>query len=132
MGKNLKEQLKERLGSVEQAYNEVGESRIDFSVFPEHKKEYKEAQYDAEIIIEAARKIEKENGSGEIDWDDYSQYKWLPWFEMSPSRFAFSDSCCGDSGAFAGSGSRLRVLNRETSDHLAETFQEIWKTVQIG
>jgi len=129
--KNLREQLEERLSSIENAYNEVGESKIDFSIFLEGKREYKEAQYDAEILVEAARKIERENGSGEIDWNNHNQRKWVPWFIMSPSSFAFHGSHCAYSFAAAGSGSRLRVLNEETADFLGEKFPETWERLQL-
>jgi len=129
--KNLRKQLEERLTSVEVAYAEVGESKIDFSIFPEGKREYKEAQYDAEILVEAARKIERENGSGEIDWDNYNQKKWIPWFRMSPSPFAFYCSVFAYSCAHAGSGSRLRVLSRETADFLGDKFPETWERLQL-
>jgi len=130
--KDLRKQLEERIPTVEAAYKEVGESRIDFSVFPENKRAYKEAQYDAEILVEAARKIERENGLGEIDWSDYSQPKYIPWFDMSPSSFAFYDSNFDYDFARAGSGSRLRVLVRETARFLGENFSEIWEGVQLG
>ena len=132
--KNLREQLEERIPTIEAAYQEVGENRIDFSVFPESKRAYKESQYDAEIIVEAARKIERENGSGEIDWANWNQNKWIPWFRMgggSPAGFQFDDSFCDNAYAYAGSGSRLRVLNEETATYLGEKFPEVWESVQL-
>jgi len=129
--KTLKKQLEERLNSIEDAYTETGEDRIDFSVFPENKRAYKEAQYNIEIIVEAARKIERECGMGDIDWNDHKQWKYIPWFRMSPGAFAFGDSSCVDSSASAGSGSRLRVLSVEASNHIGKTFPDIWKAVQL-
>ena len=129
--KTLREQLEERLTSVEAAYAEVGKQRVDFSVFPESDREYKEAQYNAEILVEAARKIERENELGEIDWNNHNQRKWIPWFRMSPSSFAFYGSLYGDSVAGAGCGSRLRVLSIETADFLGEKFPETWERLQL-
>ena len=128
--KTLTEQLKERLTSIDDAYNETGRPKVDFSVYPEDMRDNKEAAYHADVIVEAARKIERENGSGEIDWNN-SRAKYIPWFLMSPSGFAFFSSCYGYSHAEAGGGSRLRVLNRETSDYLGETFLEVWKAMQL-
>ncbi|MDH6355446.1 hypothetical protein M2132_001789 [Dysgonomonas sp. PH5-45] len=127
----LKKKLQERLVTKEQAYAEVGANLIDFSIFPKSKREYKEAQYDTEIIVEAARKIEKECGYGEIDWSNGNQPKWQPWFFMSPSGFRFGDSRYDRSDACAGSGSRLHVLSEIASDHIGTTFSEIWEKVQL-
>lgn len=129
--KTLIEQLKERLGSIEAAYNETGRPRVDFSIYPEDMRVHKEAAYHADVIVEAARKIERENGSGEIDWNNSRQLKWIPWFIMSPSGFAFPYSDYGHSYAIAGSGARLRVLHEETADHIGETFPEVWEALQL-
>jgi hypothetical protein len=129
--KTLTEQLKKRITSVEAAYKETGRPKVDFSVFPEDLRLYEKGHYDAIVLIEAARKIEKENGKGEIDWTNSNQYKWLPWFRMSPSAFAFCGSFYDHTNAGAGSGSRLRVLSEESSDYLRETFPEVWEIVQL-
>jgi len=129
--KDLRQQLEERLQSLESAYNETGRPRVDFSVYPEDMRENEEAEYNAKVLVEAARKIEMENGSGEIDWNNSSQLKYIPWFIMSPSAFAFYDSYYVLSIATAGSGSRLRVLRWETSDYLGNKFIDIWKKVQL-
>lgn len=128
--KKLKEELKKRLSSLEAAYNETGRPKVDFSVYPEDMRVHEEADYNAKILVEGARKIEKECGLGEIDWTD-NQPKYTPWFWMSPAAFAFDSSDCDDAGALAGSGSRLRVLSLEASDHLGKTFPEIWEAVQL-
>lgn len=128
---NLKEQLEQRLTSIEDAYNETGRTKVDFSVYPEDMREHEEADYNAKVIVEAARKIERECGLGEIDWSNFNQLKWLPWFRMSPSGFAFESSLCVCTGAAAGSGSRLRVLSETASDHIGKTFPETWEAVQL-
>lgn len=129
--KNLKKQLKERLSSLEDAYNETGRQKVDFSSYPEDLRENREAEYNAIVIVEAARKIERECGLGEIDWTDYNQWKYIPWFRMSPAAFAFDLSYCVRSNAHAGSGSRLRLLSDEASTHIGEMFPEIWEAVQL-
>lgn len=116
--KNLKKQLEERLNALEDAYNETGRPKIDFSVFPEDMRENSEAEYNAKVIVEAARKIEREHGSGEIDWADRNQLKWIPWFWMLPSGFAFSGSVCG--GWVCGCGFRVapsRFNGRSVNAH---------------
>lgn len=131
--KNLKKQLSERLKTVEDAYKETGWPKVDFSFYPEEIRENREAEYNAMVLVKAARKIEIENGSDEkLDWTDYSQWKWTPWFRMSPSGFAFGVAGYDASIAFAGSGSRLRVLSEVTCKYLGETFLDIWKKVQLS
>lgn len=129
--KKLEKLLKERLSSVEAAYNETGRPQVDFSGYPEDMRVHEEADYQAKVLVEAARKIEKECGLGEIDWSDYSQPKYAPWFRMDPAAFAFDYSVYDLTLAFAGSGARLRVLSVEASNHLGQTFPEIWEAVQL-
>lgn len=129
--KELKKLLEERLSSIEDAYRETELPKIDFTVYPEKMREHQEADYNAKVIVEAARKIEKECGLGEIDWSDFSQPKWIPWFWMGPSAFAFEDSYFDRTDAAAGSGSRLRVLSEVAADHIGKTFPKVWEAVQL-
>jgi len=129
--KNLKKELEKRLTSLEDAYNETGRPKVDFTVFPEDMRENAEGEYHAKVIVEAARKIERECGLGEIDWADYSQWKYIPYFRMDPAAFAFDGSYCDHSLAIAGSGSRLRVLSPEASNHIGKKFPKVWEAVQV-
>lgn len=129
---NLKQQLAERLTSLEDAYKETGRPTVDSSVYPEDLQINRAAGYNAIVLVEAARKIERENGSGEIDWSNPNQRKYIPWFIMSPASFAFDCPNFGFSYACAGSGSRLWLLTEAASDYLAETFPGIWEKVQLG
>ncbi|NDV93508.1 hypothetical protein D0T84_01075 [Dysgonomonas sp. 521] len=129
--KNLKQLLEERLKTLDNAYAETGRPHIDFSFYPEDMREHEEACYNAKVIVEAARKIERECGLGEIDWNNHNQWKYTPWFWMSPAAFTFFFSRCDLTFAVAGSCSRLRVLSREASDHIGKTFPEIWEAVQL-
>ena len=129
--KNLKKQLEERLTSIEAAYNEAGRLKLDFTVYPENMREHEEADYNAKVIVEAARKIERECGLGELDWADSSQRKWIPYFWMNPSGFAFGCSLYGRTSADASTGSRLRVLSEITADHIGKTFLKVWEAVQL-
>ena len=129
--KELKKLLEERLSSIEDAFRETDRPKVNFTVYPEDMRKNQEADYNAKVIVEAARKIEKECGLGEIDWSDSSQPKWTPWFWMRPSAFAFVCSFYGITGADAGSGSRLRVLSEVAADHIGKTFPEVWEAVQL-
>lgn len=129
--KELKKELAKRLTSLEDAYNETGHPKVDFSVYPEKLRENREADYNAIVIVEAARKIERECGLGEIDWTNRNQWKYTPWFWMSPAAFAFFNSSYVNTYADAGHGSRLRLLSREASDHVGKMFPAIWEAVML-
>lgn len=66
------------------------------------------------------------------DWDNYDEYKYYPWFEMSPSSFAFGGSLYDAACAAAGSGSRLKFQTRELAEYAAKQFIDIWKDIQIA
>lgn len=57
------------------------------------------------------------------------EYRYYPVFypNGSPSSFAFGYSACDDSGASAGSGSRLCFKTRELSDYAGKQFLNLYK-----
>ena len=93
----------------------------DFSNLPTDMRKHFEAQYKMIVIAEAL------NEGWIPDWDNYNEYKYYPWFEMSPSSFAFSDSLCYFADAYAGSGSRLCLKNKELSEYCGKQFIDLWK-----
>ena len=97
----------------------------DFSNLPTDMRKHFEAQYKMIIIAEAL------NEGWIPDWDN-NEYKYYPWFEMSPSSFAFRDSICDYAFAYAGSGSRLKFRTCELSEYAAKQFIDIWKDIQIA
>lgn len=115
-----------KIKTIEEAYKKTGREMIDFSVFPEKDRKHMENYYHTIVIAEAV------NEGWKPDWSNYNEYKWLPWFGMSASSFAFGDSTYGDAIALAGSGSRLRFESEEKSDYVAKTFPEVFKSLQIG
>lgn len=98
----------------------------DFSNLPADMRKHFEAQYKMIVIAEAL------NGGWMPDWNNYNEYKYYPWFEMSPSSFAFDDSYYDAAIARAGSGSRLKFRTRELSEYAAKQFIDIWKDIQIA
>lgn len=73
----------------------------DFSNLPTDMRKHFEAQYKMIVIAEAL------NEAWIPDWDNYNEYKYYPWFEMSPSSFAVDGSFCADADATAGAGLAL-------------------------
>lgn len=98
----------------------------DFSNLPTDMRKHFEAQYKMIVIAEAL------NEGWIPDWDNYNECKYYPWFEMSPSSFAFCGSFYVHAYANAGSGSRLKFRTRELAKYAAEQFIDIWKDIQIG
>ena len=117
----------EKIKTFEDAMKATGRAEMpDFSTFPEDMRKHFEALFKMVVIVEAL------NEGWKPDWDNYNEYKYYPWFEMSPSSFAFYVSCSGDVAALAGSGSRLKLKSKELARYCGEHFIDIWKDIQIG
>ena len=77
------------------------------------------------VIVEAL------NEGWKPDWDNWDECKYYPWFDMSPSSFAFCDSYYGNAYADAGSGSRLALKSEELADYCGKQFVELWKEMLL-
>ena len=125
--KKENQKITELVKSFEDARNMTGRPDVpDFSNLPTDMRKHFEAQYKMIVIAEAL------NEEWIPDWDNYDEYKYYPWFEMSPSSFAFGVSICDCARAFAGSGSRLKFRTRELAEYAAKQFIDIWKDIQIA
>ncbi len=119
----------EKIKTFEDAMEATGRKEMpDFSSFPEDMRKHFEALFKMVVIVEAL------NEGWKPDWDNYNECKYYPWFEMSPSSFAFRGSDCGyvNEYAHAGSGSRLKLKSRELAEYCGEQFKDIWKDIQLG
>ena len=117
----------ERIKTFEDAMEATGRKEVpDFSSFPEDMRKHFEALFKMVVIVEAL------NEGWKPDWDNYNEYKYYPWFDMSPSSFAFFDSDFDYECADAGSGSRLSLKSRELAKYCGEQFEDIWKDIQLG
>jgi hypothetical protein len=125
--KKENQKITELVKSFEDARNMTGRPDVpDFSNLPTDMRKHFEAQYKMIVIAEAL------NEEWIPDWDNYDEYKYCPWFEMSPSSFAFDDSYYGYACAVAGGGSRLKFRTRELAEYAAKQFIDIWKDIQIA
>ena len=125
--KKENQKITELVKSFEDARNMTGRPDVpDFSNLPTDMRKHFEAQYKMIVIAEAL------NEEWIPDWDNYDEYKYYPWFEMSPSSFAFGDSDYANAYAVAGSGSRLKFRTRELAEYAAKQFIDIWKDIQIA
>ena len=119
--------IQDKIKTFEDAMEATGRKDIpDFSTFPEDMRKHFEAMFKMVVIVEAL------NEGWKPDWDNWGERKYYPWFDMSPSSFAFHVSFCDHTGAYAGSGSRLKLKSRELAVYAGEQFKDIWKDIQLG
>lgn len=125
--KKENQKITELVKSFEDARKMTGRPDVpDFSNLPTDMRKHFEAQYKMIVIAEAL------NEEWIPDWDNYNEYKYYPWFEMSPSSFAFDVSNYATAHAHAGSGSRLKFRTHELAEYAAKQFIDIWKDIQIA
>lgn len=117
----------DRIKTFEDAIEETGRPDVpDFSFLPSDLRKHFIAEYKMIVIAEAL------NEEWTPNWDDSSEWKYYPWFNMSPCSFAFSCSRYDYSLANAGSGSRLKFKTSELAKYAGEQFADIWKDIQLG
>ena len=127
MERNVVMSIIEKIKTFEDAMNATGRKEMpDFSSFPEDMRKHFEALFKMVVIVEAL------NEGWKPDWDNYDERKYYPWFEMSPSSFAFVVSVYVLGNANAGSGSRLKLKSRELAEYCGKQFEDIWKDIQLG
>ena len=118
--------IQDKIKTFEDAMEATGRKDIpDFSTFPEDMRKHFEAMFKMVVIVEAL------NEGWKPDWDNWDECKYYPWFDMSPSSFAFHDSRYDDSDAYAGSGSRLALKSEELADYCGKQFVELWKEMLL-
>ena len=72
-----------------------------------------------EIIVKAF------NGEWVPDWEDSNEYKYYPYFKMSP--FGFGGAFYGVWFTGSSSGSRLCFKNRKLAEYAGKQFEDIYK-----
>lgn len=88
------------------------------------------ATYMLFVISEAAWKQKNEK----IDWNNYDQRKYYPWFDLekhsgSASGFSFSDYADDRSNSHV--GSRLVFPDHETAEYVAKTHLQLYKDLMV-
>lgn len=98
----------------------------DVSMLAEKHRKAIEAHYKLVIIAQAL------NGGWEPNWNDRSEAKYYPWFEIEadekrPAGFGFSDSDYDGWNARSTVGSRLAFRTRELATYAGKQFQDLYK-----
>ncbi len=124
----MKEEQKliDGIKTFEDAQKATGRPNVpDFSNVPADLQKYFEAQYKLIVIVEAL------NDGWNPDWDNFNEWKYYPYFVMSPSGFAFCGAGFWDSCSCAGGGSRLCFRTRKLAAYAGEQFLDIWKDLML-
>ena len=118
------ESIIERIKSIDDAINELGEEDEDVKALrvienlsiPKHII----SQLQSIIIAKALNEV------WVPDWNDSSQYKYFPYFDMeSSSAGGFVCNDYGSRGTYAAVGSRLCFKSRELAEYAGKQFIEI-------
>jgi len=101
----------------------------DMSSYPEKLRKAAESQLKLFIVVAAVNKVANKGEEYLPDWSDTSEYKYEPWFNMSPSGFRYD----GYDGWRSGScvGSRLCLISPEVCEYIAEQFIDLYKEVYV-
>lgn len=114
----------ESIKTVEDALNVTGMPVTpEFNEVPEEMRDYFKAVYAAVAITKAIV------GDWKADWNNGSQRKWYPWFEMSSGGFGFVDTVYGSSAAYAGNASRLCFPTKEMAEYAGRTFTDVYSRI---
>jgi len=109
--------------SFNDACNRLGinDSIPDVAMLPEEFRKPVIAGYRLMIIYKAI------NNGWKPDWNNYSEYKYYPWFEVLSSGFGFSDSYYTFVIAHTDVGSRLCTDTSEKAMYIAKQFEAEYK-----
>lgn len=124
----------ENLKSFEAAATYLGidpNNLPDVSPLPEQSQKAVIAFYKLSIVSQAAWKQEGK----EIDWYDWDQLKYYPWFDMSPgekgSSVGFSCGGCNCDYAVSRVGSRLVFPTWEIAEYVGKTLIDLYRDFMV-
>lgn len=105
----------------------------DVSMLPEKHQKATVAQYKLAVISEAAWKKEDKV----IDWYNWGQYKYYPWFDMSPEKgsvgssvgFSYADSFYDFTVSYV--GSRLVYPTGEIAKYVGNNHLALYRDLMV-
>ena len=79
---------------------------------------------------------ESVNGDWKPNWNDRSEDKWIPWFDMevdknNPSGFRFDDSFSGRSISGSAGGSRLCFVSAKVCKFVGQHYEDLWRAAMV-
>ncbi len=113
-------------------YLQLDEVKVipDFIFYPEKDREAMIAHAKLIIICKAANQLDNNGKEYNPNWEDYSEYKYYPWFDMDDSSSAsrFSFNVCGNWVSGSAVGSRLCFISRELAEYIGKQFIGLYKS----
>jgi len=102
----------------------------DVSMLPEQSQKSVISFYKLSIVSQAAWKQEGKV----IDWNDWDQYKYYPWFKMSDSvgssaGFSYYDCFYGGTGSIV--GSRLVFPTWKIAEYVGKTLIDLYRDFMV-
>lgn len=127
-------EITERIKTVEDAFNALTEDELkeltgcpNYEQFAELEGELPEYAYNYMIACVVAKAL---NEGWTPDWDNSSEYKYYPWFNMSPSvGFSFGGFAIVD--AYSTVGSLLCFKSRKLSDYAGKQFLDVYEKIMV-
>lgn len=116
----MKQNIKDRVKSYEDACNELGEQPItDFGNDTKDEIAYKKLKTIAKAL----------NEGWVANYRDGSQRKWFPWFYVSSSGFTFGATYFECSYPYAGHAARLCLKDSGLAEYMGENeaFLTLWE-----
>jgi len=102
----------------------------NFDGYPEKDREAMIAHAKLVIIIRAANQLENNNKEWVPNWNDSSERKYEPWFDMRDNRdgsSGFRFDVYVDWRAYSNVGSRLCFKSSVVCEHVATQFLELYR-----
>jgi hypothetical protein len=123
-----------KIESFEKACEKLGQDPEkvlpDVSSFPERHQKALIANAKLILIAEAAQ------DGWKPDWNNISERKWFPWFDMevddnNPSGFRFDVTYCVISTTYSTSGSRLCFKSEEDAEFHGKHHLELYRDMMV-
>lgn len=120
------EKITDRIKTFRDAWEYCGKPEKPKITGERRQVRYFNAIYQMTIICKAL------NEGWKLNWDNSNEPKYYPYFNMSPSGFAFCGTFNGCAHARAGCGSNFRLKTKELAEYCGKQFIDIWKIIQEG
>jgi hypothetical protein len=123
--KSKPKNVMERIKTVADLLDDHGLTQKDFDKWCEGLSE-------DEIAFRILKMVNKSlNEEWEADWNNSSEYKYYPWFDMRGGSSGFRFDDYGYWITNSGVGSRLCFKSRELAEHAGKHFTEIYKQFMV-
>lgn len=123
-----------KIQTVEQAFIYLGRKYElpDLSAFPKEYAKTVIAHYQLMVIAEALNKEANSGMPWTPNWNNYSEFKYFPWFEIAasdeqPAGFGFSRTVYDYSYTDSDVGSRLCYISNEVALYAANQFRSLYE-----